>query len=142
MALLVTRGFGNGTFNGSIGEAALRGYSSGEAVAAAEEIYSGGYFFDFEALRPRATFRAKTREEKEAKPILEDIAKHIEPDYDSRDLEIILRLRLRQQHIIYKNLYLKWLEAQKKALKKKIKREIVKKRQDEEEILLLYLLTE
>lgn len=105
-------------------------------------IESGGYFFDFERLRPKANFRAKTEEEKEAKPILEDIAKRIEPDYDSRDLEIILRLRLRQQHIIYKNLYLKWLETQKKALKKKIKREIVKKRQDEEEILLLYLLTE
>lgn len=33
--LVVTRGYGNGTFNGTIKDVVLRGYTIGEAVAAA-----------------------------------------------------------------------------------------------------------
>ena len=96
-------------------------------VPEAEETYSGGYF-DFEALRlPRRRFEAETEEEREAKPVLEDINEQLQtPGVETRtDLEIVLRMRLRLQGIRYQELYMEWLEQgleQKKAAIKRKRR--------------------
>ena len=91
------------------------------------EAYSGGYF-DYEALRlPRRRFEAETEEEREAKPVLEDINEQLQtPGVETRtDLEIVLRMRLRLQGIRYQELYMEWLEQgleQKKAAIKRKRR--------------------
>jgi len=138
---IITRGYGNGTFNGAIADVVLRGYAPGAEIVTQEETYTGGFFFDFPD-RPPVKFRAVGKKEKEAKPILEDIAERIEPDADNRDLEIILRMRLRLAGLEYKKLYLTWLQRQRNELKREVKHAIKKKRQrqDEEMILLFSLI--
>ena len=97
-----------------------------------EEQYSGGWF-DYEALRPR--FKARGKEQKKAKRFIEEIAEQIlqSPQVETnRDIELVLRLKLRQQELIYKNLYLKYLI-------KVAEHERVKKRQNDEAIMLLLI---
>lgn len=56
----------------------------------------------------------KTEEEVEAKPVIEAIAeKVIETPFieTEQDIELILRLRLEQEGLIYKVIYLKWIKA-------------------------------
>ena len=128
---------------GTIEDIVTRGLIAGEAIKEVVEQYSGGYFFDFPDRPPfRPQFRAVGKKEKKAKPILEDIASRIEPDADNRDLEIILRMRLRLQGIEYKRLYQTWLERQRNELKQEVKKTVKKRRKkrDEEVILLLTLL--
>ena len=52
IALVVTRGYGNGTYNGSIADVSTRGYTIGaEVTPTAEpepEVFTGGFFFQFE----------------------------------------------------------------------------------------------
>ena len=93
---------------------------------------SGGYgFFDFEAVRVKH-FKPKTKKEKKAAPVINDIIEQADPTYDNTDLEIILRLRLRQRDLEYQDKYLAFLKTQL-AYKKML----IKKRQREEETLLL-----
>ena len=102
-------------------------YAGEVAPEVVEETYSGGYF-DFEALRlPRRQFKAKTKEQREAKPVLEDINEQLQtPGIETQDdLEIVLRMRLRLQGIRYQELYMEWLEQgleQKKAAIKRKRR--------------------
>ena len=132
---------------GTIEGIVMRGLTAGEAVVETVEAFSGG-FFDYEQVRitRHARFKAKNKEEKEAKPILEDIAEQMAqgPGIDTRkDMEIVLRMRLRQQGVKYKNLYLKWLQHQHKQIKIEVKQEIqerkAKKRRKEELAVILAL---
>jgi hypothetical protein len=115
------------------------------------ETYSGGYF-GYDLDRPRIKlkkFRATDKEEEKAKPILEDMAESLDPvNETSSDFELILRLRLREQHLIYKSLYLKWIKKQaeqKKAEIQKIAEEqrliAKRRRRREEDVLIVALLT-
>lgn len=88
-------------------------------------IESGGYL-DFESIRHTPRFKAYDEDEKEAKPILEDIAQQMADNQyiiTRQDMEIVLRMRLREQNIAYKNLYMKWLKHEKKVINRKIKKE-------------------
>jgi hypothetical protein len=131
---------------GAIDDIVTRGLTPGEAVAEVIEAFSGGYF-DFESVRiaRKPKFKPRDEDEKEAKPVLEDIAEQLtSPGIDTRrDMEIVLRMRLRNQGIKYKNLYLKWLQREHKIIKqevvKEIKRRKKKKRQQEEALILLAL---
>lgn len=109
-----------------------RGLIAGEAVAEVAETFSGGYF-DYDAHRPK--FKPKTKEEKKAAPIIEQIAENIiatELVETKREIELVLRLRLRQEGLIYKNLYLSWIIRQDKIRKAAIRRR-------EEELIILML---
>lgn len=120
---------------------------SGAVVVVAPVVSNGGgYLYPMDRPVRRKKFRADDEQEKKAKPILEDIAANIDPVYEtSSDYELILRLRLREQGLIYKSLYLKWLKKaaqEKKAILEEIQKEEqtrlkkLKKRRDEEMILL------
>lgn len=85
---------------------------------------AGGYKQVFTYPRDRiCKFEYKDEEEKKAAPILEAIDQTEGIDTQA-DLELILRLRLRQQGLLYKTLYLAWLNEEferKKALKRRKK---------------------
>lgn len=130
---------------GTIDDIVTRGLLAGEAIET--EVYSGG-FADYGTLIERKPkFKARNKDEEEVKPILEDIAEQIAqgPGIDTRaDIEIVLRMRLRQQHIKYKNLYLKWLNREARLIKEEVHREIkrkkAKKRKREEMVIILSLM--
>ena len=129
----------------SIKDIVTRGLTPGEAIAEVVERNAGGYF-DYSTLieRKRPKYKAKTKEEKKAKPILEDIAEQMSagPGIDTKaDLELVLRMRLRYQGIKYKQLYLKWLQVQHNEIKQEIKKEVRKrrKRKDEKAVIMLLL---
>jgi len=69
IALVVTRGYGNGTLTGSIKDVTLRGYSIGAAVAVTEESFTGGFFFDYERELAKREREKKRREEEKAKAL-------------------------------------------------------------------------
>lgn len=107
--------------------------------------YSGGYLYPTD--RPRKKFRADDEQEKKAKPIIEAIAETIDPYHESSaDYELILRLRLREQGLIYKSLYLKWLKkvAQERKTVLDEMQQVAKvrklKKRREDELLIVMLL--
>jgi hypothetical protein len=77
-----------------------------------EERPAGGYF-DYGTTPER--FTPKTKQEEEVAPIIERIAekiletKVVETD---QDIELILRIRLRQEELRFKEVYLVWLIQQ------------------------------
>lgn len=95
---------------------------------AVPESFSGGWF-DYEKHRPR--FKAVGKEQRKAKRFVEEIAtKVLATSYieTNEDIELILRLKLKQQGLIYKNLYLRWLvneaEIERKAKARKRRNKI------------------
>lgn len=78
---------------------------------------SGGdeTFVDYGTVRER--FKAKDKEEEKAAPVIEAIANKVietKAIETKEDIELVLRLRLEQEGLIYKNLYLVWLINQTK----------------------------
>lgn len=123
--------------------------SSNAFSVTVSSAYSGGYFYDFEAVRDRSRrkFKAKDEDEKQAKPIIEDIAEQLAETAvteTAQDIELILRMRLRQQQLKYKSIYLKWLKKQaeikKYEIKQEVKRAAKRKRRKQEEELVIMLL--
>ncbi len=72
-------------------------------------IESGGFP---EAWKYRPVIKFKREEEKQAAKVVEEIFEHAEPDATLDDLELILRLQLRNQEIALKVLYINWLEQE------------------------------
>ena len=119
---------------GTIPDIVLRGLTAGAAVD--EETFTGGWF-DYDAYRPK--FKSRTKEEKKAAPIIERIAKKIvaTPQIETtKDIELILHIKLEQENIRFKQLYLTWI---KREVKKEEKRKKIKKRREEEMLILMLL---
>lgn len=98
-------------------------------------IESGGWDSDPYPFIVRPKFKAKGKDKK-AKPILEEIAEKIlkTPKIEtSKEIELILRMRLKVERLRFKNLYLTWLtrEVEKEHKKRK------KRKKDSEAVLLL-----
>jgi len=91
------------------------------------EQFSGGYF-DYEAHRPK--FKPVGKEQRKAKRIVEKIAETIlaTPDIETnKEIDLILRLKLENEGLVYKQLYLRWLvkEAEIERKKKKHNKAII-----------------
>jgi len=81
--------------------------------------------------RKRVRFKYADEEEEKAAPIIERIAEKVLDTKEvetKQDIELVLRLRLEQEGLIYKNLYLVWLINQTKV-----------ERQREESVIMLLL---
>ena len=147
IALIVTRGYGNGTLTGDIAHVVTRGYDIGAEVATVE-AFSGGY--EVWKYRPRVRFKFKDEEEKEAAQIIEDVAEvvlnapdnRIKPDYRAiaRDMELALRLKLHVQDIEYKKIYGRWLKKEIQAYKSYKREKEIKRRRKQEEELIIFML--
>lgn len=110
---------------------------------------SGGYidWGDFHPwkYRKKPRFKYKDEEEAEVAPILEDIAEKtletpvLETD---KDLEIVLKLRLRLANLEYKATYMQWLREQRRKKREFVKKAVKRRRkqQQEEEAIIFYLL--
>lgn len=111
--------------------------------------YSGGYidWGDFHPwkYRKKPRFKYKDEEEAEVAPILEDIAEKtletpvLETD---KDLEIVLKLRLRLANLEYKATYMQWLREQRRKKREFVKKAVKRRRkqQQEEEAIIFYFL--
>ena len=113
LSSIATEGF---LQNGSVSCVATEGFLC-TAVQPAAEAFSGGWY-DMEALRPRK-FKAKSKKQREAKPVLDDIAEQLsDPGIQTQaDLEIVLRMRLRLAGLEYQNLYLTYLQGEMKRVR-------------------------
>ena len=81
---------------------------------------AGGYF-DYGTTPERRRFIPKTKPEEEAAPIVNRIAEKIletRKIETNQDIELILRLKLEQENIRYKQLYLTYLIGQAKIERK------------------------
>ena len=86
--------------------------------------------------RKRTKFKFAGKEEKKAAPIVEEITEKVlnTPEIETnKDIELVLRMRLKVEQIRFKNLYLKWIIQQAKKERKRRK----KVKRDSEAILLL-----
>lgn len=129
---VVTKGYGNGTFAGTITDVVLRGYAVGEAIAEVEEIFSGGYFPEVYKYRPRVRYKFKDEKQRKAAKIVEEIIEAAPEDTTQRELEAVLRATLKTQGLLYKALYLTWIKQENEQ-----KRRILRRRRDEEVIMLI-----
>ncbi len=85
-----------------------------------EERPAGGYF-DYGTTPERRRFVPKTKPEEKAAPIVNRIAEKIletRKIETNQDIELILRLKLEQEHIRFKQLYLTYLIGQAKIERK------------------------
>jgi len=81
-----------------------------------EERPAGGYF-DYGTTPERRRFVPKTKPEEKAAPIINRIAEKVlktRKIETNQDIELILRLKLEQENIRYKKLYLTYLIGQAK----------------------------
>lgn len=87
--------------------------------------YVGGYkdgFADYGTVGER--FRPVGKEQRKAKRIIEKVAKTVleTPNIETEsEIELILRLRLEQQGLIFKSLYLDWILKKTQAERKRKK---------------------
>lgn len=90
-----------------------------------ETIESGGYkepnFFNYDGYVPK--FKAVGKEQRKAKRVVEKIAKIVlaTPNIETnKEIELMLRLRLEYEGLIYKQLYLRWIikQAEKERQKR------------------------
>lgn len=87
--------------------------------------YAGGYDGDFGGYHPyryrdRVRFKFADEEEHEAAPVIEEIAERVistKRDETRDEIELILRLRLEQEKLIYKICYLDFIIEQQRKRK-------------------------
>lgn len=110
--------------------------SNAFTVTVTESAFSGGYL-PFTDRPPR---KLKRKEEKEVlEPIIEALAQRVVEATEidiTKDIEVALRLKVDQERLVYKNLYLTWLK-QEVAIQAEIKKR--KRRKDEESLIMLLL---
>jgi predicted RNase H-like nuclease (RuvC/YqgF family) len=102
---LVTRGYGNGTFSGTIPLTVLRGYVAGEAIEAAEENAGGWWFgYDQEIQRREEDERLRLKRLEEAKQIKDKLERELALEYrkieaeESRKAELNRLRKLSERH--------------------------------------------
>lgn len=89
------------------------------------EVFSGGYEFHPYAFQPKIAHKAKGKEEKKAAKLAEETIEVYGAESSYDDLELILRLKLRNQAIEYKAIYFEWVRDEfirVKAERKRAKR--------------------
>lgn len=87
-----------------------------------EERPAGGWF-DYDGYRPK--FKPVGKEQRKAKRVVEEIAHTIlaTPDIETnKEIDLILRLKLEHEGLVYKQLYLRWLINEAKIERKRKQR--------------------
>lgn len=119
------------------------GFAGGGAV---EEFFSGGYDEHPWKYRPRVRYKFKDEEEKKVAKIVEDVTERqleiteIDEVVTTRDLEISIRLNLRLQGLIFKQLYMQWIQSEVKKIRAYQKAQKTKKRRRKEIELVILML--
>jgi hypothetical protein len=93
---------------------------------------AGGSWEQILPFRPHIIRKFEDEEERKAAEIIEEVLE-VHHDGTQDDVELILRMRLDYQHLLYKEKYLTWLFYEHKRIKK-----AKKQRRDKAILLLLH----